>query len=127
MIISRLLEKIMANVVSWFDIPVSDMARAVRFYEAVTQKKLERMKVTEGKETALLGDDGCLFQAPEDKPSHFGSRVYLNAEPSIDDALKRVEAAGGKTLVPRTSADGHGYFAYFEDTEGNRVGLHAQQ
>lgn len=115
----------MGNVVSWFDIPVNDMARAVRFYEQLTEKKLKRMPVQDGKETALLGEEGCLFHAPEDRPSHFGSRVYLNAEPSINEALKRVEAAGGRTLVPRTPTGGHGYFAYFEDSEGNRVGLHA--
>jgi len=115
----------MGNVVAWFDIPVSDMNRAVQFYERVTEQKLQRMKVDDGKETALLGDEGCLFQAPEDKPSHFGSRVYLNAQPNIEEALKRVEGAGGKVLVPRTPTGGHGYFAYFEDSEGNRVGLHA--
>jgi len=115
----------MTKVTSWFDIPVSDMARAVEFYEHVTAQKLARMPVGENKETALFQADGCLFLSPEDKPSHFGSRVYFNATSGVDDWLRRVEAAGGKTLVPRTPIGaGRGFFAYFEDTEGNRVGLH---
>ena len=115
----------MGSTIDWFDIPVADMARATRFYERVTGQKLKRMKMDSTKETALFESGGCLFQAPEDKPSHFGSRVYFSAEPGIDVWLKRIEEAGGKVLVPRQSTGGHGYFAYFEDSEGNRVGLHA--
>ena len=115
----------MTKITSCFDIPVSDMARAVRVYEHVTSQKLTRMPVGENKETALFEADGCLFLSPEDKPSHFGSRVYFNAASGVDDWLRKVEAAGGKTLVPRTPiGSGRGFFAYFEDTEGNRVGLH---
>ena len=118
----------MSRLAVWFDIPVADMDRAVKFYERVTGQKLKRMEVGGGKATALFESDGCLFSAPEDKPSHFGSRVYFNATPSIDEWLQRVEAAGGTVLVPRTSIGGdRGYFAYFEDSEGNRIGLHGSK
>ena len=118
----------MKKLVSWFDIPVSDMARAMTFYEHVTSQKLTRMPVGPSKETALFPADGCLFLAPEDKPSHLGTRVYFSADSGVDDWLSRVEAAGGKTLVPKTAiGQGRGFFAYFEDTEGNRVGLHGER
>jgi uncharacterized protein len=118
----------MSQLAVWFDIPVADMGRAVTFYERVTEQKLQRMSVGPDKETALFKSDGCLFKAPEDKPSHFGSRVYFGATPSIDAWLERVTAAGGKVLVPRTAIGGdRGYFAYFEDSEGNRIGLHGKQ
>jgi uncharacterized protein len=117
----------MTKLSAWFDIPVTDMTRAMTFYERVTLQKLKRLPVGEGKETALFETDGCLFMAPEDRPSHFGSRVYFNADSGVDDWLKRVEAAGGKTLVPKTPiGSGRGFFAYFEDSEGNRVGLHGK-
>lgn len=116
----------------WFDIPVSDMGRAIVFYEALTGWSLERLPMGPDKETALFPREGenavsgSLFLAPEDKPSHYGSRVYLNANPSIDDWLARVESAGGKILVGKTPIPGgRGFFAYIEDTEGNRVGLNA--
>jgi uncharacterized protein len=117
----------MTKIAAWFDIPVTDMARAVRFYEHLTSQKLERLPVGDDRETALFEADGCLFLSPEDKPSHYGSRVYFNADSGVDDWLARAEAAGGRTLVPKTSiGSGRGFFAYFEDTEGNRVGLHGR-
>jgi predicted enzyme related to lactoylglutathione lyase len=116
----------MPNLVTWFDIPVRDMGRAIAFYQAVTQQTLKRLPVGDDRETALFESDGCLFQSPEDEPSHFGSRVYFET-PSIEEWLERIERAGGKTLVGKTPIEAGGFFACFEDSEGNRVGLHAQQ
>jgi predicted enzyme related to lactoylglutathione lyase len=42
---------------------------------------------------------------------------------SVDQALKQVEAAGGRVVRPRTEIPGMGAFAYFTDTEGNTLGL----
>ena len=118
----------MSRLAVWFDIPVNDMGRAVTFYEHVTTQKLRRLPVGPDRETALFESDGCLFSAPEDKPSHFGSRVYFGATGGIESWLARVTAAGGKVLVPRTDIGGdQGYFAYFEDSEGNRIGLHGRE
>jgi predicted enzyme related to lactoylglutathione lyase len=122
----------MASTVVWFDIPVSDMDRAIRFYEALTGQTLTRLPVRPGEETALFesgekGDvSGSLFFSPDDKPSVYGSRVYLNANPTIDAWLARVEPAGGKIARGKTPIPGNrGVFAYIIDSEGNRVGLHA--
>lgn len=123
----------MRNTVVWFDIPVSDLDRAIRFYEAVTQSRMQRLTLDNGDETALFasqdgGVTGSLYKSPEDQPSRFGSRVYLNAEPSIDDWIERIKAAGGRMEVEKTEVPGHrGYYAYFIDSEGNRVGLNAPQ
>lgn len=69
--------------------------------------------------------DAC-SRAPEDEPSHFGSRVYFDANPSLDAWLAKVQPAGGRVLVGKTPIGGdRGYFAYIEDSEGNRVGLNA--
>lgn len=120
----------MAHTVAWFDIPVTDMTRAIAFYEALTGQTLTRLPVGADEETALFeatdGDvSGCLFASAEDQPSIHGSRVYLSAEPSIDDWLARVEPAGGEVLRPKTPIPGRGHFAYIRDSEGNRVGLHS--
>jgi predicted enzyme related to lactoylglutathione lyase len=42
---------------------------------------------------------------------------------SVDEALKKVEAEGGSTVQPGTAIPNKGAFAYFEDTEGNVIGL----
>jgi hypothetical protein len=41
----------------------------------------------------------------------------------IDDALKKIEAAGGSTVHARTEMLGMGAYAYFKDSEGNVMGL----
>lgn len=43
--------------------------------------------------------------------------------PSVDEALRRVEAAGGKPVTERTPVGDMGFAAYFTDTEGNLMGL----
>jgi predicted enzyme related to lactoylglutathione lyase len=60
------------------------------------------------------------------KPGMDGTIVYLNANPSIQSVIDRIESAGGKVLMPRTQVSEEiGYMAFFVDSEGNRIGLHA--
>jgi predicted enzyme related to lactoylglutathione lyase len=54
-----------------------------------------------------------------------GPLIYLNGNPDVQIFLDRVEAAGGKILVPKTViSDEYGDMAVFLDTEGNRIALH---
>jgi hypothetical protein len=41
----------------------------------------------------------------------------------LDGAITAIEAAGGRMLSPPIYIDGVGRLAYFEDTEGNLVGV----
>ena len=43
----------------------------------------------------------------------------------IEAVLARVEANGGRTLTPMTDIGEYGFYAYFEDSEGNRLGVHS--
>jgi predicted enzyme related to lactoylglutathione lyase len=124
------------NVVGWFEIPVTDMDRAVAFYEAVFGFQLERHPMGEldmawfpFAEGDAGGASGSLVkQAEFYTPGQEGSMVYFTA-PSGDLAneLSRVEAAGGNVMVPKTViGEGHGFMAVFFDTEGNRVALHSR-
>jgi predicted enzyme related to lactoylglutathione lyase len=118
---------------SWFEIPVRDLERAEAFYRAVCDQPLRRETIGEA-ELAVFpksedGVGGCLFRHPQGPaPTQEGTVVYLNAGPSLDAALARVEEAGGRIVLPRTELpEGMGCFAHFVDCEGNRVGLHALQ
>lgn len=42
---------------------------------------------------------------------------------SIEDHLKKIEKAGGSTVLPRGPISDFGFFAVVKDTEGNTVGL----
>lgn len=118
-----------ANPVNWFEIPVTDISRARKFYEAILQLEIPETEMGPNKmgwfpmEMDRMGAAGTLIQGDGYTPSHAGSLVYLNVD-SIDPTLEAITNAGGKTLVPRTSIGEHGFIAHFEDTEGNRIALH---
>ena len=55
----------------------------------------------------------------DDSPSLM---FYIDVD-DIEDALTAVEAAGGTRLTERMPIPTVGWSAFFEDTEGNKVGL----
>jgi len=123
------------NVVGWFEIPVSNMERAMAFYEKVFEFKLDRNEmgpldmawfpyVPEG-----LGSGGSLVHFPAAyKPSPEGVLVYFTAHSGdLDNELSRVEDAGGKVLQGKTQiSEEHGFMALIIDSEGNRIALHSR-
>lgn len=127
------LENFMQHAITWFEIPVADLTRAMAFYGAVTGRTMQREAFgLPGEEMATFTTEhedalkGCLQLSPHAKPASVGTLVYLNAAPSLDVWLDRVEKAGGSITVPKTALPpGMGFFAHMIDSEGNRVGLHA--
>jgi len=119
-----------ASRVVWFEIPAADLKRATAFYESILLTKL-RPESTGPHELRIFpyeepGVGGCLMRGAGLQPGATGPVAYLNADPVLDDVLKRVAPAGGKVVVPHTDLpEGMGCFAQIIDSEGNRVGLHA--
>ena len=116
--------------VVWFELPVVDLDRACKFYEALFGAPLQREQM--GPEVTIAvfpydgtGVSGCLQRAPGLLPANNGTKVYLNADSGLDALLGRVEAAGGKVALPPVTLPGDmGRFAHMIDSEGNLVGLH---
>ena len=48
--------------------------------------------------------------------------IYVSTD-DIDASLAKVESLGGKTVVPKTEIPNMGWFAFFTDPTGNRIGL----
>ena len=121
----------MTDAINWFEIPVKDLERAARFYEAMLGKKLKR-EVFGGTHMATFPTGamedvgGSLVADPKRAPSATGSLVYLDA-PDLDDALVRAKKAGGTIEMPKTDIGDPGHIAIVIDTEGNRIGLHAHR
>ncbi len=121
----------MKNSIAWFEIPTVQLERAQSVYESVLACRLRReaMGPSEGAVFPCEGEGvgGALMAGPSAPAlSSGGTLVYLDASPSLDAALKRAVAAGGRIALPRQALPpGMGFFAHINDLDGNRVGLHA--
>jgi len=125
---------IMKNAISWFEIPSNDLDRAQRFYESIFNIELFPLDVANIRMRMFPIDDpatgigGAVVHAEGfyQTSSSDGVLVYLNANQDVQIILDRVEAAGGKIVIPKTEiSPEHGHMGIFIDTEGNRIGLHA--
>ena len=122
----------MAHALNWFEIPVTEFARAKNFYETVLGTTIATMEMGPIKMGMLSSDPdavgGALVQGEGSVPSQNGTMVYLNGGDDLAPMLARVEQAGGAVVVPKTEiGNGFGFFAHFVDTEGNKVGLHSMK
>ena len=120
----------MANAINWFEIPASNLDRAVQFYSKVLDTELPITDMMDAKlafipvERGEIG--GCIAAGDRYKPSADGTLVYLNGGEDLSTPLARVEAAGGKVEMPKTKiSDEVGFMAIIRDTEGNRVAFHS--
>ena len=123
----------MAKVVH-FEIPFDDKARAMKFYASAFGWQLNDMpqmnyviaNTVEVDENHMPKEPGAInggmMQRSKDAS---GPVVYVDV-PSIDDAIKKVQAAGGTVVTPKTPIPDMGAFARVTDTEGNVVGIFSQ-
>ena len=130
--------------IRWFEIPANDFSRATNFYTNVFGIELNVVelngilhgifKLNEGQITGAIVDNGNLAVKT-------GVVLFFNGDPSISDLERKIIANGGqlllsktliknkveanKYIIPENFIDGSnlGYFAYFLDTEGNKMGL----
>lgn len=123
----------MANVINWFEIPVSNLDRAIKFYSDVFGYK-SMQKINFGgfdmsffpAEQGDLG--GALCKGDGYTPTQEGVVIYFNANPDLNIPLSKVEAAGGEIILPKMIInDEYGYMAIILDSEGNKIALHSQK
>ncbi len=120
------------NAVGWFEIYVDDMKRAKAFYEAVFDRKLEKLPNTEhemwafGGEMNTYGAPGALVKIHGFSAGRNSVLVYF----SCDDCAveeKRVVENGGKIDKKKFSIGQYGAISLVYDTEGNLFGLHSMK
>ena len=124
------------NILGWFEIPVTNMDRAVRFYESVFGLELQRnnmdaleMAWFPWKENAP-GSPGSLvyhkdFYSPS---SEKGVLIYLTSPSGdLNNDQAAIEKSGGRIVVPKKQiSEDYGYMMVFIDSEGNRIALHSR-
>jgi predicted enzyme related to lactoylglutathione lyase len=114
-----------------FEIPFDNKTRAMKFYSESFGWKLTdmpQMKYVMAESSPVDSNqmpkepgaiNGGLFERPKEAPHPC---IYVGVD-SVDQALKKVEAAGGKVVTPKTAIPGMGAYARIADTEGNIIGL----
>lgn len=114
----------------WAEIAVSDMDRAIKFYQQHFDISFKR-EDSNGMEMAIVetenNDDTNLALVKDQMltPSMDGSTIYLHFSETLTPLVERLQQANVTILLPVTPIkDGEcGYIALFGDSEGNKVGL----
>lgn len=123
------------NPIGWVEIPVTDMERAMKFYEEVFDFKLERHQMGPldmawfPSIPDAVGASGSLVKHKDwYKPTLDGPLVYFTAfSGDVSIELERARKAGGKVWVEKKQISPDiGYMGVFEDSEGNRIALHSR-
>ena len=124
------------NIVGWFEIPVTNMERAIKFYETLFGIKLTRETMGNLDMAWFPGNmegpgaSGSLVYNPElYKPSTDGTLIYFSSQyGDIARELSKIKEAGGTVIQPKTLiTEDIGYMAICIDSEGNRIALHSQR
>lgn len=118
----------MKSLIAFFEIPSSDFFRAVGFYETVFGWQLSVCDCEQEKMACIMEEGeavGAVFYAPDFLPSPHGILIDFRVD-NIEETLEEVVKEGGQVVIPKTKieAEGKGWFAVLQDTEGNRIGLY---
>jgi predicted enzyme related to lactoylglutathione lyase len=119
----------MPNNVDFFAVNADDVPRARSFYEAVFGWSFEPWgppdfyMITTGKEPSGA-IRGALQQRHERTPGQkmIGFECTISVA-NIDEAIRAIEANGGRIAAPKAHIPTVGTVAYFFDTEGNLAGV----
>ena len=120
----------MNNPVGWFEIYVNDMGRAKAFYEAVFNKRLEKLESPEIEMWAFpmqadgSGASGSLVRMPGVAAGGNSVLVYFNCEDCAVEAAKAA-SVGGRIQKEKMAIGQYGHIALIFDTEDNMIGLHS--
>ncbi|WP_119271734.1 VOC family protein [Taklimakanibacter deserti] len=112
----------------WIDLAATDAASAKAFYGALFGWTAQHQRVNGGSFTRLRladRDVGSLYQLSslhrdQGVPSHWTPYIQVD---DMDDVLQRIQAIGGKVLVPPLIFPGIARIALILDAVGAQLGL----
>jgi hypothetical protein len=115
---------------SWVEIPVSNLERALAFYQAVFELPATDIFADEVRRISVLPSAPSaagfsLNQTANFLPSAQGVLVYVAVEGALDAYLERALAAGGAVAEPIHRRPQGGSFATIKDSEGNLLTINA--
>lgn len=118
-------------MINWFEIPATDIDRAIKFYSRLFQIDISKIDCGTEKMGFFPEDfqvGGMISKAAKFNPSRDGVIIYFEGGENLEDKLEEVEKLGGQIVMPKTKieAENKGYFALILDSEGNRIGLYSK-
>lgn len=134
------------RIICWFEIPASDFKRASFFYSEVFGYTIEEMNFNGNMHGIIRSKNkkdqlnGTIVEARNLSSQPMGTVVFFDVNGRMENVAERILQFGGKIIqpksliknktsensaeIPKTLIDGNqGYYAYFLDTEGNKMGL----
>lgn len=112
------------TIMAWGEIPVTDMEKAVAFYNEVFGWEMEI--VQQGPNPmAILGNvmqAGGAHLYPGKPAADGGSTIHLTLPDTLEAGVARCQAAGGAVVSPPVEIP-EGRFVYAKDLDGNSIGL----
>jgi predicted enzyme related to lactoylglutathione lyase len=119
----------MAHPIVHIEIPADDTQAAGKFYANVFGWKLtldEQFNYLQfdgegGPGGAFVKTGPSMGGAPDNQ---IGKPLLYIGTDDIDATLAKIESGGGRVLVPQTEIPGIGWFAIFNDPQGNTLALY---
>jgi len=120
------------NKVVHFEIPYEDKDRATSFYKTVFGWGIEDMpemnytiaRSVETDENHIPKESGAINGGFYKRKEGVATGPVLVIDvPSIDEHIKKVEEAGGSSVMPKVKVGDMGLYAQVKDTEGNIIGI----
>jgi len=117
-----------------FEIPADDIERAKKFY-SIFDWDIQPYPMADGsvyngvrtvevdQQTWLPKEPGAINGAIVKRDQYVQTPQVTVNVPSVDEYLKKIQAAGGNIVKEKQEVGGMGYYAYAKDTEGNLLGL----
>jgi len=136
----------MSNIISWFEIPARNFEETLTFYSKVFTIQIDIFDFNGVRHGVFRIENeitGAIVETPEMSQKNLGPTLFFNANPDMLEIIDNIKQCGGEIILPKTliknerSEDGTaeipntlidnnvGYFAYFYDPEGNKMGLYA--
>ena len=114
-----------------FEIPAKDVKRAQSFYQKAFSWNIQQfpgfeyymISTTESDQNGMPKNPGAINGGMGKKAGPLKNTVVTIRVSDINTSLEKIGKLGGKTVQKKRPVGNMGYTAYFEDTEGNVVGL----
>lgn len=112
------------TIISWGEIPVTNMEKSVAFYNKVFGYDMT-IDNSGPNPMAVLGNAmvaGGAHLYPGKPSQDCGNTIHIAIEDTLEEGMARVTSAGGEVVSPAIDIP-EGRFFYAKDLDGNSIGL----